>query len=157
VIVIPERVWAEMLEVFHSIPGKVERVAYMDGVETEAQDVVTTLTVPDAVLEPVRFTVTAEAMSEAGAHLRRHGLVRLLQVHTHPAGIPLDHSGWDDLRAYSQRVGALSLVLPWPHPRPLQLLDAAVHLRERVEWRRLDSREASGLLRLVPSLIDRRR
>jgi hypothetical protein len=42
-----------------------------------------TVTVPDAVLRPRNYIVPAEAISEAGRHLRTERMTRVAQVHTH--------------------------------------------------------------------------
>lgn len=149
--------WRQLLLLLATSPPRVERVSYLDGVRTPSGDgVVTTVTVPHADQSAGHFTVAAEEMSRAGAHLRTNGLVRLAQVHTHP-GSDVRHSKTDDSRAYSQRNGAVSIVLPWHatgDPRPT---DGAVHVRDGDGWRRLDPQEASSFINLVPAVVDTRR
>ena len=116
---------------------------------------VTTVVFPDAVLMPGTYDASAEAMSAAGQHMREHALARLAQVHTH-GGAGCDHSGRDDEMAYTQREGAISIVLPnhaIARPRPL---DGTVHLRTATDWTPLDPCEAERVVRLVPSVIDQR-
>jgi hypothetical protein len=160
VLTIPEPVWDTLLAAFQDAPPGHERIAYLDGIRFRDHDgtvhgVATTVTVPDAVTTPFNFRVSPEAMAQAGAHFTPLGLVRLAQVHTH-GNACTRHSPTDDQRAYSQRDGALSLVLPHHAagaPRPAQ---AGIHLREPAGWRRLDPDQASRLVRLVPGLIDHR-
>ncbi|MBB3750816.1 hypothetical protein FHT44_003311 [Mycolicibacterium sp. BK634] len=159
-LTIPENIWLTMLDTFTTFPPSHERVAYLDGVRHRGQQVhhsvATTVTVPDAVTSPGNFTVSALAMEQAGEHFSALGLVRLAQVHTH-GGSWIDHSHIDDSHAYSQRDGALSIVLPHHgagHPWPWQ---TGVHLREPAGWRRLTGDEINDVLRLVPTVLDYRR
>lgn len=155
-IVVPELLWERMLAEFRRERPSVERVAYLDGVPTQPGGVVTTLTLPNAILEPRHYWVSAEAMSEAGQHLRAHGLRRLGQVHTH-GGRRVDHSYEDDRRAYSQQDGAVSIVLPHHGKHLPAVVDAGVHLREPDGWRRLEPCEVPDYLRVVPGFLDFRR
>lgn len=157
---IPEAVWHALLDTFATAPTEHERVAYLDGIRYRDGDgyvhgVAVTVTVPDAITTRRNFRVTAAAMAQAGEHFGPLGLVRLAQVHTH-GDTCTDHSPTDDRRAYSQRDGALSLVLPRhaiDSPNPAQ---AGVHVREPTGWRRVDAQEIADLLRLLPGLIDHR-
>lgn len=159
-LTIPEPVWNTLVIAFGAAPPGHERVAYLDGVRFRDRDgnahgVATTVTVPDAVTTLFNFRVSPEAMAQAGEHFTPLGLVRLAQVHTH-GNACTRHSPTDDQRTYSQRDGALSLVLPHHasgRPRPEQ---AGVHVREPAGWRRVRPDEASRLIRLVPGLIDHR-
>jgi hypothetical protein len=155
VIVIPENAWEAMLDGFAETIANVERIAFLDGIRTAGQAVVTTVVFPDAVLMPGTYDVSAEAMSAAGHHMRQHQLARLAQVHTH-GGPGCGHSGRDDDMAYTQREGAISIVLPdhaIARPRPL---DGTVHLRTAAGWTPLDASEAEQAVGLVPSVIDQR-
>ena len=133
-LTIPEPVWDTLVAAFKAAPPGHERVAYLDGIRFRGHDgithgVATTVTVPDAVTTPFNFRVSPEAMAQAGEHFTPLGLVRLAQVHTH-GNACTRHSPTDDQRAYSQRDGALSLVLPHHAagaPRPER---AGVHVRE---------------------------
>ncbi len=157
-LTIPEPVWDTLLTAFAAAPPGHERVAYLDGIRFRGPDgimhgIATTVTVPDAVTTPYNFQVSPDAMAQAGEHFTPLGLVRLAQVHTH-GNACTRHSETDDQRAYSQRDGALSLVLPHHAtgaPRPAQ---AGVHVREPVGWRRAHPDDAALLVRLVPGLID---
>jgi hypothetical protein len=156
-ITIPETIWTRMLDEFEGEARKVEQVAYIDGIVVEDAErtvaVATTLTIPDAVLEPGRFQVSPDAMSQAGKHFRRFRMQRLAQVHTHPSAW-VGHSPWDDQRAYSQAVGAISIVLPdFARNRPTLEL-AGVHLRIRNGWRQLSEQEKAQRLRVVPGYLD---
>ena len=158
-LTIPEPVWDTLLAAFAAAPPGHERIAYLDGIRFRGLDgiahgIATTVTVPDAVVTPFNFQVSADAMAQAGEHFTPLGLVRLAQVHTH-GNACTRHSETDNQRAYSQRDGALSLVLPRHAacaPRPAQ---AGVHVRE-AGWRRVHPDEVSRLVRLVPGLIDHR-
>jgi hypothetical protein len=161
VLTIPESQWLTMLDVFTTFPPNHERVAYFDGSRLpdprgRQHSVATTVTVPDAVTSPRNFTVSAEAMERAGGHFDALNQVRLAQVHTH-GDDDTDHSPTDDRRAYSQRDGALSIVLPHHgagRPWPWQ---TGVHVRESDGWRRLHGDEVNDVLRIVPSVLDYRR
>jgi hypothetical protein len=160
VLTIPDTVWGALLDAFATAPRGHERIAYLDGVryrdQTGAvQGIATTVTVPDAVTAPDNFTVSTTAMDQAGDHFDVLDLVRLAQVHTH-GNDWVNHSWVDDQRAYSQRDGALSLVLPHHAAGAPLPAHASVHLREPAGWRRLHPDEANQLVRLVPGLIDHR-
>jgi hypothetical protein len=155
-ITIPENLWSEMLTRFAKETRRVEQVCYFDGVVVEGKTpiaVATTLTIPNAILHCGYFEVPAEAMSQAGKHMRALRLRRLAQVHTHPTEWT-GHSPTDDARAYSQMNGAISIVLPDFGRGNPTLGDAGIHLRETQGWRQLDHDEASRQIRLVPSLFD---
>lgn len=157
-IQIPDDTWRTLLDLLTDHPVDHERIAYLDGVRTDRVQVVTTVTVPDARTSPGSYTVPAEAMSQAGAHLRQHGLVRIAQVHTHP-GTWVGHSPRDDEMAYSQRPGAVSLVLPEQgRERPLPTAPSVgIHVRRAGGWTRISPAEATSVIGLVPSVLDHRR
>jgi len=160
VLSIPDSVWNLLLDAFASAPAGHERVAYLDGVRFRddhgvLQAVATTVTVPDAVTSPGNYRVSAAAMERAGAHFDSLGLIRLAQIHTH-GNHRVTHSVVDDQHAYSQRDGALSLVLPHHAVHRPAPHDAGVHVRGASGWRRVSEPEISQVLRLVPSLIDLR-
>lgn len=155
-IVIPEAIWQRLLGEFARTRGPVERIAFLDGVRAAEDGVVTTLTLPDADLSGSWYDVSAEAMSQAGGHLREHRMARLAQVHTH-GGSGCRHSSRDDELAYSQREGAISIVLPehaTRHPGPH---DGLVHRKVGDHWVGLSPAEAAEVVRIVPSLLDFRR
>lgn len=155
-ISVPEACWELVLDAFRQPWRRLERVAFLDGLSGGVHAAVTTVTIPNAQLAARYYDVPAEAMTEAAVHLRGHGLVRLAQVHTH-GGVWLDHSSRDDAMAYSQKLGAISIVLP-DHARGRPRLDqGAIHVRERTGWRRLEPAEARTRIRVVPSLVDLRR
>jgi hypothetical protein len=154
-IVIATALWERMLDAFSEFDRDLERVAYFDGVAFAEGGVATTLCLPLARSQPRSFQVPAEAMSAAGKHLRAHRMRRLAQVHTHP-GDWTGHSPYDDKRAYSQRPGAISIVLPsYARNRPT-LAEAGVHVRGEDLWRELEPREVDSFVRAVPSVIDLR-
>jgi hypothetical protein len=153
VISIPEYLWSQMLAEFAAERRQVEQVCYFDGILAGDGGVVTTMTLPRAKLEPGRFHVPPEAMSEAGKHLRAHKLRRLAQIHTHPTEWT-GHSAWDDEWAYSQLPGAISIVLPKFGRGPLSFPDAGVHVRSQVGWKQLSPREVEQQLRVIPHVHD---
>jgi hypothetical protein len=160
VLTIPDTVWGALLDAFATAPRGHERIAYLDGVryrdQTGAvQGIATTVTVPDAVTSPDNFTVSTTAMDQAGDHFDVLDLVRLAQVHTHGNNW-VNHSWVDDQRAYSQRDGALSLVLPYHAAGRPTLWQAGIHVRELTGWRRVTSEEITTLIRLLPGVIDHR-
>jgi hypothetical protein len=153
VISIPDFLWERLLDEFARLNDPVERVAYLDGFRVGDQKVVTTVTIPDAELHAGYYDVTSAAMSQAGQHFRTYGLARLGQVHTH-GGPGCGHSTRDDEAAYSQRIGSVSIVLPYhgqhrPHPT-----DGSVHIRRHEGWVALDTSQADAAVRLLPSLLD---
>ncbi len=155
VLWIPEAVWQGLLENFDRAPEGVERVAFLDGVPVPPGlgGVVTTLTVPAAALSPGNYRIGAAEMSAAGKHLRQHRLQRLAQVHTH-GGTCTTHSPTDDAMAYSQHLGALSVVLPEHAQEDPDPWDGTVHVRGAAGWTELSRDEAISLIRIVPVQID---
>ncbi len=78
--------------------------------------------------------------------------MRLAQIHTHP-GTWVEHSEHDDERAYSQRAGALSIVVPNYGRGGVVLEDCGLHVREEGEWRMLSLEEYDSYLRIIPDLF----
>jgi hypothetical protein len=155
-LVLPEVVWEHLLDEFARQPPGVERITYLDGIRRDDVGVVTTVVVPDATCEPEYYTVSADQIREAGAHFRQYGMQRLMQVHTH-GDDRLGHSPRDDQMTYSQRDGALSLVLPAHavgRPRPT---DGLLHRRMADGWHALDPAEAADVITVAPSVLDFRR
>jgi hypothetical protein len=165
---IPEGLWRQMLAELGRHHGSVERVAYLDGFRLGAIDaaqddgaaairdtaaVVTTITIPPAELHPGWFRVAADDMRAAGRHLRTLRMTRLAQVHTHGT-VYVDHSPTDDTDTYSQRVGAVSIVLPNHGADQQHLRGAGIHVRDRARWRRLSGDDE--IVIFVPDLIDLR-
>lgn len=156
-LTLTDATWQQLLELLATSPTGVERIAYLDGVRTSSGDgLVTTVTVPHAKQHAGHFTVSAQEMSRAGAHLRAHRLVRLAQVHTHP-GADIRHSTTDDERAYSRKAGAVSIVLPWHAKGDPAPTNGAIHIHDGNDWRRLNQADAEALIHLVPATIDTRR
>lgn len=154
---VPERSWQDVLEGFAAQPGAEERICYLDGFAHGDGAVVTTVTFPRAETGPGHYTVPAKMMSRAGRHFRRLGMRRLAQVHTH-GGPGVAHSPRDSHMAYSQMLGAISIVVPH-HGRTRPDLDhpsLGVHVRDADGWRRLHPEEVAAVIRTVPSVIDQR-
>lgn len=155
-IAIPDLVWNQLLDEFARTPGPVERVAFLDGVRAGDTAVVTTLTIPDAELFPGYYDVSAEAMSQGGVHLRQYRLARIAQVHTH--GLDgCHHSSRDDAMAYSQRDGAISIVLPYHAAQRPAPHDGAIHRKAGDRWIVIDPAEAAADVRVIPAVLDFRR
>jgi len=160
VLILTDATWKRMLGILATSPDGVERVAYLDGIRTgdgtsPGMGIVTTVTVPHAVQSAGHFTVSAQEMSRAGAHLRQHGLVRLGQVHTHP-GQDTRHSPTDDESAYSRKAGAVSIVLPWHAVGDPSPADGTVHVHDNHGWRRLSQADAEAFIRIIPATVDTR-
>lgn len=160
---IPEAIWCATLDLFAAHPPGVERVAYLDGFRIDesgypdlAPDtlalVATTVVVPDAVLSPRNYVVPAEAVSAAGRHLRIERMTRVAQVHTHGNNW-VEHSPTDDDRAYSQRPGALSIVLPFHATTRPEIGECGVHIRTSAGWQRV---RADCVIKIIPSVLDHR-
>lgn len=155
-IILSDVIWNCLLDEFRWPRKRVERVAYLDGIATERDSIVTTLTFPNARLEKTHFTVSSEAMSECGGHFRKFALTRVAQVHTHP-GTWVGHSSYDDEMAYSQHLGAISIVLP-EHARKRPLLqDCGIHIRAKAGWAQIPTDEVGSVIRQIPGLLDFRR
>jgi hypothetical protein len=155
-ITLPDSIWTRLLDEFRWPRKRVERVAYFDGLITATDSIVTTLTFPNARLEKTHFTVSSEAMSECGAHFRKLTLARIAQVHTHPEAW-VGHSPYDDQMAYSQHVGAVSIVLPGHARKRPDLRDCGIHVRTQAGWVQITPDEIDELIRQIPGLLDFRR
>jgi len=145
-----------LLDEFRWPRSALERVAYVDGIVCGEIKIATTLTLPRAEMHATYFTVSGEAMSEAGQHFRRFGMERLAQVHTHP-GRDVRHSPIDDENAYSQMDGAVSIILPHHARRRPELNECGVHVRSDRGWRRLSARQIEQLISILPGCLDFRR
>lgn len=159
-LTLTDATWKQMLAMLATSPSGVERVAYLDGIRTGddtsvGMGIVTTVTVPNAVQSAGHFTVSAEEMSRVGAHLRRHGLVRLAQVHTHP-GHDTRHSPTDDESAYSRKAGAISIVLSWHAAGDPSPTDGTVHVHDGHGWRQLSQVDAEAFILVIPATVDTR-
>ena len=159
-LALSDATWKQMLAMMATSPPGVERVAYLDGIRLDdgtspGMGVVTTVSVPNAVQSAGHFTVSAEEMSRAGAHLRHHGLVRLAQIHTHP-GYDTRHSPTDDESAYSRKAGAVSIVLPWHAADDPSPTSGTVHVRDGHGWRQFSQAEAEAFIRVIPATFDTR-
>jgi hypothetical protein len=153
-IILPELIWNQLLREFCRSWRRVEQVAYLDGVETEAVAIVTTMTFPNAILQRGGFSVPASSMSEAGQHLGP--LARIAQVHTHP-GEWVGHSGTDNEQAYSKHDGAVSIVIPNYGKGVRTISNVGIHVCNNFKWRMLPAAEKESFLRIVPTLFDFRR
>lgn len=160
---IPDALWCAVLELFATHPPGVERVVYLDGFPIDESGyhgfdpdatvfVATTVVVPYALLTARNYAVATEAVSAAGRHLRVERMTRVAQVHSHGDNW-LEHSPTDDDRAYSQRPGAVSIVVPFHGVNRPGVNECAVHLRTEAGWQRVD---ADSIIKIIPAVLDHR-
>ncbi|MEV0623569.1 hypothetical protein AB0I81_60350 [Nonomuraea sp. NPDC050404] len=160
---IPEALWKAVLDLFAQHPPGVERVAYLDGYRIDETGypgtspghtvyVAVTVVVPDAILRPGNYVVPAEAVSAAGHHLRAERMTRIAQIHSHGDDW-VEHSRTDDDRAYSQRPGAISIVVPFHGATRPDVTDCGVHVRTETGWRRV---HPANFIKIIPSVLDHR-
>lgn len=155
-LIVPAAIWQAAMTALRQRPHDRERVAYLDGPRPQNDiAVVTTLTIPNADNHQGNFSVSADEMSRAGRHLRHLGLRRHAQIHTHPAGWT-GHSQHDDKLAFSQRDGAISIVVAYFAGCAPGLSDCGIHTRDQHGWRELDAAEKTAVVQIVPSLVDLR-
>lgn len=155
-LVVPSGCWLNVVGVLRDRPHDRERVAYLDGPRpANGIGVVTTVTVPAANVRAGNFHVSADQMSRAGQHLRALGLMRLAQAHSHPSGWT-GHSASDDEQAFSQRDGAISIVVPHFAGCAPGVGDCRVHVRDQHGWHDLGPADGGRVVQIVPSLIDLR-
>ena len=152
-IVVPDNLWERLLDLLLEPQGHVERVGFIDGIIAGDVAVATTVVVPDARLAAGFYNVSAEQMSEAGKHLRRHRLQRLAQVHTHEASWT-GHSERDDRLAYSHDDGAVSVVVPFHARQRTPIIDCGVHVYRNGSWHELSPAERAKVLRVVPQALN---
>jgi hypothetical protein len=134
----------------------VETACFWFGVDAGDAQVATTVAAPKLFQTFGNYMVEMGSMRRLSAAMRAHGLTNLAQVHTHPSDW-VDHSTWDDERAYSTREGAVSIV--WPDyglGLAHDLRGLGVHERRGGEWVRLDARDAAARVRLVDDFADHR-
>jgi hypothetical protein len=160
---IPEALWQTVLDLFAQHDPGIERVAYLDGFRIDETGypgaspddqvyVAVTIVVPDAVLRPRNYVVPAEAVSAAGRHLRTERMTRIAQVHSH-GNDWVEHSCTDDDRAYSQRPGAISVVVPFHGTTRPDATECGVHIRAEAGWRRI---RPESVIKIIPSVLDHR-
>ena len=160
---VPEAVWNTVLDLFAENEPGLERVAYLDGFRIDEAGypgtspavevrLAVTVVIPDAALRPRNYVVSADAVSVAGRHLRAQRMIRVAQVHSH-GNDWVEHSVTDDDRAYSQRPGAVSVVVPFHGTTRPDLIACGVHLRTETGWRRV---QPETVIKIVPSVIDHR-
>lgn len=155
-LITPTVAWQTAMTVLREPPHDRERVVYLDGPMPQNNvAVATTVTVPSADAHAGHYEVSAQAMSRAGQHLRRLRLIRVAQIHSHPGGWT-GHSPYDDEMAFSQRYGALSIVVPHFAGCAPGLADCSVHIRNERGWREVDDAEKRATVLIVPSLVDLR-
>jgi hypothetical protein len=160
---IPDALWQTLLDLLAQHEPGVERVAYLDGFRIDETGypgvspddqvyVAVTVVVPDAVLRPRNYIVPADAVSAAGRHLRTERMSRVAQVHSH-GNDSVEHSCTDDDRAYSQRPGAISVVVPFHGTTRPEVIECGVHLRKETGWRRV---RPESVINIIPSVLDHR-
>jgi len=155
-LILSAALWQQALGELRVPPHNRERVAYLDGPKIPgALAVATTLTIPNADAHEGYFDVPPEEMSLAGRHLKAFDMRRLAQIHTHPFGW-VGHSEYDDERAFSQREGAISIVVPHFAACAPGVFECGLHLRGPNGWYEPSGEERLALIRIVPALIDMR-
>ena len=155
-LIISAALWQHALEELRVPPHNREQVAYLDGPKIPGTiAVATTLTIPDADEHEGYFDVSPDDMSRAGRHLKAFGMRRLAQIHTHPFGW-VGHSEYDDAKAFSQREGAISIVVPHFAGCAPGVLECGLHLRGPNGWYEPSGDERLALVTIVPTLIDMR-
>lgn len=99
------------------------------------------------------------AWSELYAFGHRYSMYYLLQLHTHPPGCSTRHSPRDDVGAFSDRVGFLSIVVPDFAREGVSLHDPRCTTHERIPggWRVWSNKEAVDRLIVVPAALDLQR
>ena len=160
---IPEALWQAVLDLFAQHEAGVERIAYIDGFRIDESGypggspdeqvyVAVTIAVPNAVLGSGHYFVPADAVSEAGRHMRTERMKRVAQVHSH-GNDWVGHSHTDNDRAYSQRPGAISVVVPFHGTTRPDIAECGVHLRTEAGWRCV---RPDSVIKIVPSVLDYR-
>ena len=147
--------WHVATATLHDRPHDRERVAFLDGPRPgeNGPAVATTLVLPDGAITRGQYTLSPEAMSQAGRHLRALGMMRLAQIHSHP-GNWTGHSDHDDEFAFSHRDGGISIVVPHYGACAPGLCDCGVHVCEGGIWREVGAKEIDDFVRIVPSQMD---
>jgi hypothetical protein len=134
--------------------ARVETAGFWFGIDAGGVQVVTTVTAPKLYQTPGNYSVDMASLRHIAAAMRAQGLTNLAQVHTHPSDW-VDHSPYDDERAYSTREGALSLV--WAHyglSLNYDLSGVGILERRGGEWVKLDERGTRERIRLVDDFAD---
>ena len=112
----------------------------------------TTCVYPPQVNRARSYDIPAEAMRTVRQNVRPHGLLLLLQIHTHPQ--LAFFSDWDAEHAFNKRQGALNLILPDYGNAPW--LDTArfcmVEMNNRDEWQPWQQNDWRRL-QIVPDLL----
>jgi len=134
--------------------ARVETACYWFGVDADGLQVVTTVAAPKLYQTPGNYSVDMASLRRLAAAMRAQRLINLAQVHTHPSDW-VDHSPYDDERAYSTREGALSLVwADYGLSLNYDLSGVGVHERRGGVWVQLDERKAGEIIRLVDDFAD---
>ena len=141
-----------MLDCFSCEQRDVERVAFLDGMTWSGGGVVTSVVVPNAILRRQSYDVPAKAISEAAILMRDFGLRRIAQVHSHGMAW-VGHSPRDDEAAYSHAEGSTSIVVPFHGRYRPNVEECGVHMIVDRRWVRLNSRQLSETVLVVPSLV----
>jgi hypothetical protein len=132
----------------------VETACFWFGVDVGQLQVVTTVAVPKLYQTHGNYTVEMTSLRRLAAGMRASGLTNLAQLHTHPSDW-VDHSPYDDERAYSTREGALSLVWAcYGSQMSHDLSGIGVHERRGAKWVRLSDGETASRIRLVDDFAD---
>lgn len=156
VVVVPQFVLSETWRAFHegAEAGVESTVRWACPVSLARNEfrIVTTVVNPRQRVSPGNFEIPHEGTRAMGEALRKHALVNIAQLHTHP-GRGVGHSSWDDLHAFSSRDGALSIVWPNYGSGLPAIDDWGVHESRAGRWVRLRATEARRRIQFVPDLL----
>jgi hypothetical protein len=134
--------------------AEVETACFWFGVDLGGYQVATTVAVAKLFQTRGNFRVEKDSMRRLSASMAQQRLLNLAQVHTHPSEW-VNHSPYDDERAYSTREGALSVVWPdYGQSIRHDLRKLGVHEMRAGAWRQLGVAEILERVRLVDSLAD---
>jgi hypothetical protein len=132
----------------------VETACFWFGVDAGRFQVVTTVAAPKLYQTGGNYSVEMTSLRRLAAEMRANGLTNLAQLHTHPSDW-VDHSPYDDERAYSTREGALSLVwADYGMRLGHDLSGIGVHERRGADWVRLSDAETESRIRLMDDFAD---
>lgn len=154
-LMIPADLWRAATATLHDRPHDRERVLFLDGPRPAdgAQAAATTLVLPRYTHTRGNYGISAEEMSRAGRHLRQFGLIRLVQMHSHPSEWT-GHSAYDDKMSFSHRDGAISIVVPNYGACAPGLADCGVHICLDGEWQQITPADLAEHVTIVPSVLD---
>jgi proteasome lid subunit RPN8/RPN11 len=134
----------ELLDPFRA--RKVEGCLLWFGYVLDAETcIATTCMCPAQTNRPRTYEISAGSMRDVRRSVRPHGLLLLVQIHSHPAAAFF--SEWDEGHALNNRAGSLNMIVPdygnarWVDAERFCMVERDDHGRWREwssdEWRRL--------------------